>query len=159
MIIVVIQCCYCKDDVVMFINSFQTQANGEIRLTKVLTTVLQKEGLRGLYAGNGVNCIRVFPFSAIVCLVYANLARVGKNLWIKHCMVDSYLISQQFPLDGDQSIVNSLWRMGAGASAGMIATLLTHPIDVVRARITVQQTKQYKGIYLYSFQVKVGLKN
>ena len=35
--------------------------------------------------------------------------------------------------------------MGAGASAGVIATLLTHPIDVVRARITVHQTKQYKG--------------
>ena len=66
----------------MFINTFQTQANGEIRLTKAVTTVLQKEGLRGLYAGNGVNCIRVFPFSATVCLVYANLARVGKILWI-----------------------------------------------------------------------------
>ena len=47
-----------------------------MRPSKAFKTVLQKEGLRGLYAGNGVNCIRVFPFSAIVCLVYANLARV-----------------------------------------------------------------------------------
>ena len=66
----------------MFTNSFQTQANGDLRFTKALTTVLQKEGLRGLYAGNGVNCIRVFPFSAIVCLVYANLARVGNFFMI-----------------------------------------------------------------------------
>lgn len=58
---------------------FQTQASGEMGLSKTFTTVLQKEGLRGLYAGNGVNCIRVFPFSAIVCLVYANLARVGST--------------------------------------------------------------------------------
>ena len=49
-----------------------------MRLSKALTTVLQKEGLRGLYAGNGVKCIRVFPFSAIVCLVYANLAKVRR---------------------------------------------------------------------------------
>lgn len=49
-------------------------------------------------------------------------------------------------------MVNSLWRMGAGASAGMAATLLTHPIDVVRARITVQQTKRYKGtVYLLAY--------
>jgi hypothetical protein len=49
--------------------------------------------------------------------------------------------------------------MGAGASAGMIATLLTHPIDVVRARITVQQTRRYKGIFdLCRFQLKVDLK-
>lgn len=51
-------------------------------------------------------------------------------------------------MDGDRSVVNSLWRMGAGALAGMTATLLTHPIDVVRARITVQQTQRYRGILL-----------
>lgn len=51
-----------------------------------------------------------------------------------------------FPLDGAQSTNNSLWRMGAGASAGILATVLTHPIDVVRARLTVQKTAHYKGI-------------
>ena len=37
--------------------------------------------------------------------------------------------------------------MGAGATAGTFATLLTHPIDVVRARLTIQSqaTQHYRG--------------
>ena len=61
----------------MFIDLFQTQSSGEVKFTEAVRTVVQKQGLRGLYAGNGANCARVFPFSAIVCLVYANLARVS----------------------------------------------------------------------------------
>lgn len=33
-----------------------------------------------------------------------------------------------------------------GATAGITATVFTHPIDVVRARLTVQETKHYRGI-------------
>lgn len=38
--------------------------------------------------------------------------------------------------------------MGAGAFAGMFATILTHPMDVVRAKLTVQSQKSrvYKGV-------------
>ena len=41
-----------------------------------------------------------------------------------------------------------MWRMGAGAFAGVFATVLTHPMDVIRARLTVQShtNKQYKGL-------------
>jgi len=37
--------------------------------------------------------------------------------------------------------------MGAGAFAGMFATILTHPMDVVRAKLTIQSqtSKLYKG--------------
>ena len=67
-------------------------------------------------------------------------------VWIIFCGFNFVHLTQKFPLDGEQSVINSLWRMGAGASAGMTATLLTHPFDVVRARITVQQTQRYRGI-------------
>lgn len=55
---------------------------------------------------------------------------------------------QHFPLDRTSSPWNPVWRMGAGATAGTFATLLTHPIDVVRARLTIQSqvTQQYRGI-------------
>lgn len=38
--------------------------------------------------------------------------------------------------------------MGTGAFAGMFATILTHPIDVIRAKLTVQSQKNklYQGI-------------
>ena len=54
---------------------------------------------------------------------------------------------QQFPLDDSSSPYNAVWRMGAGAFAGMFATLLTHPMDVVRAKLTVQSqnSRVYNG--------------
>ena len=56
---------------------------------------------------------------------------------------------QHFPLDRTSSPWNPLWRMGAGASAGIFATILTHPIDVVRARLTIQSqmTQHYRGTH------------
>lgn len=107
----------------------QTATDKHLSIARHLTGVWQKEGLKSLFAGNGANCIRVLPFSALVCVAYSNMA--------KH-----------FPLDRTSSPWNPLWRMGAGATAGIFATLLTHPIDVVRARLTIQSqfTQQYSGL-------------
>ena len=53
-------------------------------------------------------------------------------------------------MDQKSSPWNPVLRMGAGAFAGVFATVLTHPIDVVRARLTVQsQTDMaYRGVYV-----------
>ena len=40
-------------------------------------SVVARESWRGLFAGNGANCIRILPFSALVCLAYSNLASVS----------------------------------------------------------------------------------
>ncbi len=39
-------------------------------------------------------------------------------------------------------------RMCVGGLAGLVATIVTHPIDVVRARLTVQDpsSRAYRGI-------------
>ncbi len=55
---------------------FQTSTQGKVRTFSALSTVLRTDGVRGLFAGNGANCLRVLPFSALVCLAYSNLARV-----------------------------------------------------------------------------------
>jgi len=50
-----------------------------------ITGVWQKEGLKSLFAGNGANCIRVLPFSALVCVAYSNMAKV--MLYVEyHCL-------------------------------------------------------------------------
>jgi solute carrier family 25 phosphate transporter 23/24/25/41 len=96
------------------------QIKGEAKLLDTFKSILAKETWKGLYAGNATNCLRVLPFSALVCLAYFNM---GKYL----------------PLDAPSSSWSTpLWRMGAGASAGIFATLLTHPMDVIRAQLTIQ---------------------
>lgn len=54
---------------------------------------------------------------------------------------------QNFPLDKGNSQRQAMWRMGAGALAGSFATILTHPMDVIRANLTVQSPANsvYRG--------------
>ena len=49
------------------------------------------EKFRGLFAGNGANCLRVFPFSGLVCLAYANMAKV--------CSLHSLVVQQELRLN------------------------------------------------------------
>ncbi|XP_011409833.1 PREDICTED: calcium-binding mitochondrial carrier protein SCaMC-1-like [Amphimedon queenslandica] len=102
------------------------QTNGEARLVSTFNNIIKMETWRGLYAGNGLNCLRVLPFSGLVCLAYANIA-------------------QYFPLDGtsDNVKVNTMVRMGVGAFAGCFATILTHPIDLIRAQVTIDTANKH----------------
>lgn len=59
----------------------QTSESGKIRIVETFRTISTREGARGLFAGNLTNCLRVFPTSALACLVYANM--------IKHTPVDN----------------------------------------------------------------------
>lgn len=62
-----------------------------------------------------------------------------------------YLCLQHFPLDQNANPWNPVWRMGAGAFAGVFATVLTYPMDVVRAKLTVQSQarKTYNGAQVF----------
>ncbi len=55
---------------------------------------------------------------------------------------------QKFPLDSGTLSLNMAGRMCVGGLAGLVATIVTHPIDVVRARLTVQDpsSRAYRGI-------------
>ena len=58
---------------------------------------------------------------------------------------------QYTPVDNEKNPSQPLWRILSGATAGVIATSATHPLDVVRARLTVQDQSfravgQYRGI-------------
>ena len=83
-----------------------------------LKRVAQTEGPRALFAGNGANCIRVFPVAGIVTLCYVRLLKA-------------------LPCDDEFDPAEPFWRGLAGASAGIVGSVLTYPIDVVRARLTV----------------------
>lgn len=54
----------------------QTTQQSRLRVYDILTNIWKKEKWRGMFAGNGANCVRVLPFSALVCLAYYNMAKV-----------------------------------------------------------------------------------
>lgn len=88
------------------------------------------DGIRGLFKGNGLNCIRIIPNQAIKFMAYEQLSRK-----ISHALIDQ---------GGDGQLTPGL-RLAAGAGAGIVGMSATYPLDMVRGRITVQQQHSSAG--------------
>lgn len=91
----------------------------------------QREGIKGMFQGNGTNCVRIVPNSAVKFLAYEQISR----------RVSHYLLE-----NGGDGQMTPLLRLGSGACAGIIGMTATYPLDMVRGRLTVQAGKEYTGI-------------
>ncbi|KAF8027718.1 hypothetical protein BT93_E0592 [Corymbia citriodora subsp. variegata] len=115
-------------------NPHSIKYNGTMQGLKY---IWRTEGFRGLFKGNGTNCARIVPNSAVKFFSYEQASH--GILWLY----------RQQPGKEDAQLT-PLLRLGAGACAGIIAMSATYPMDLVRGRLTVQTEKspqQYRGIY------------
>lgn len=102
-----------------------------------LKYIWRTEGFRGLFKGNGTNCARIVPNSAVKFFSYEQASK--QILWL-----------YQKQTGREDAELTPVLRLGAGACAGIIAMSATYPMDMVRGRITVQIDKspnQYRGIF------------
>ncbi|KAG2522961.1 hypothetical protein JM16_004567 [Phytophthora kernoviae] len=81
----------------------------------VVRHVLHHEGMRGLYRGMVPTLIRDVPFSGLYVLIYTRL----RDSWV-----------QQFPHVPVYGV-----HFSSGVVAGVMATTLVHPADVVKTRM------------------------
>ena len=86
-----------------------------VRILSSLATSYSRSGIKGLFAGNGANCLRVFPMAGLTCVAYSQLLQrmPGK------------------PKD-------PLRRLLCGQLAGAVGVISTYPLDTIRARMTVK---------------------
>ena len=91
-----------------------------ISLGQSLKTIVKEEGARKLWRGNGVNCIRVVPYSGCQFASYDKI----KSLWLSRP-------------GGDQNF-GVPQRLSCGAGAAVVATCATYPLDMIRLRLSVQ---------------------
>jgi solute carrier family 25 (mitochondrial phosphate transporter), member 23/24/25/41 len=90
-----------------------------------LKDVLKKEGLRYLWKGNGVNCVRIFPQAAINYGVF----RQTKNVLAK--VIDN------------KNTLNFI----SGCNAGLVSMITIYPLETTRTYLSLQTNKnKYKGI-------------
>jgi solute carrier family 25 phosphate transporter 23/24/25/41 len=91
------------------------------------------DGIAGMMKGNGANCVRIIPNSAVKFLAYEHISRE---------------ISEYYRETTGSGQLTPFLRLLAGAGAGIFAMSATYPLDMVRGRLTVQEGKnsQYKGI-------------
>ncbi|KAL8263867.1 hypothetical protein R6Q59_021997 [Mikania micrantha] len=114
-------------------NPHAIKYNGTIQGLKY---IWRTEGFKGMFKGNGTNCARIVPNSAVKFFSYEEASK--GILWLY----------RQQPGNEDAELT-PLLRLGAGACAGIIAMSATYPMDLVRGRITVQTDKsstQYRGM-------------
>jgi len=89
------------------------------------SNLYKKEGLKAFWKGNGIACIRLFPYSAVQFATFNKL---------------KVLMSK----DGR---LNALNAGIAGSTAGICATVVTYPTDMVKTRLTVAHSDKSKSKY------------
>ncbi|ANB14489.1 hypothetical protein AWJ20_2082 [Sugiyamaella lignohabitans] len=118
---------------------FQVQGPGSQSYQGVgptLAKMWREEGWRGFMRGNGINCVRIVPYSAV--------------------QFSSYTIYKNFLLSRTPSSkrvdLDTLERLGAGALAGITSVVATYPLDIVRTRLSIQ-TASLKPLKVSGSQV------
>ena len=87
--------------------------------------LIKREGIRGLWVGNGVNCIKDGPRSGITFLAYERFKSMFLN---------------------DPKKPNFSEKFMCGGLAGYTSMTLTYPLFVAQARIAVASKNTYTGL-------------
>ncbi|BBN01669.1 solute carrier family 25 (mitochondrial phosphate transporter), member 23/24/25/41 [Marchantia polymorpha subsp. ruderalis] len=114
-------------------NAYNPKYSG---MVQGLRSIWATEGLAGFFKGNGTNCARIIPNSAVKFYSYEQASK--SLLWFYRQQTGQ-----------EDAELSPLLRLGAGACAGIIAMSATYPMDMVRGRLTVQTADspyRYKGM-------------
>ncbi|KAK2625279.1 hypothetical protein QTJ16_005648 [Diplocarpon rosae] len=101
---------------------FQIQSVGreeyKLSVGKGLAKMWRDEGWRGFMRGNGTNCIRIVPYSAV--------------------QFGSYNFYKKWFEPSPGADLSSLRRLVCGGAAGITSVFCTYPLDIVRTRLSIQ---------------------
>ncbi|KAI0066241.1 mitochondrial carrier [Artomyces pyxidatus] len=82
-----------------------------------LVRMWNEEGFKGFMRGNGINCVRIIPYSAVQFTTYEQLKK-----W--------------FTRNGRRQL-DTPTRLASGALAGITSVCTTYPLDLVRSRLSI----------------------
>jgi len=104
---------------------------GEATMVEELKKTWSEEGWRGLFKGNGANCLKVAPSRGTQFLVFEYMKR--------------RIVAGTFFFAAAGAPLNAFTRLFAGGVAGMAAAMLVYPLEVIKTILTVYP-EQCKGI-------------
>ena len=87
-----------------------------------LSRTWQAEGLRGMFKGNGANCLKVAPSRGTQFLVYE--------------FVKKMLVTRNLGMDVAKNSLHAGSRLFSGGVAGMVAATIVYPLEVVKTMLT-----------------------
>ena len=93
-------------------------------MTEELSKTWKKEGFRGMFKGNGANCLKVAPSRGTQFLVYE---------FVKRKMM---LAGVGLAAGAGAGSLHAGSRLFAGGVAGMVAAAIVYPLEVVKTMLT-----------------------
>ena len=100
----------------------------------LLSSLITNEGPLSMWKGNSAAVIRVIPYTALQFTAFEHFSVILSS-------------RQQSPSDIDKT----MRAIGAGSMAGCVACALTYPLDMVRARMALQNeglaATRYTGVF------------
>ena len=101
---------------------YQVQGVGrneyKMSIYKALKKMYVEEGFKGFMRGNGTNCIRIIPYSAV--------------------QFGSYSVYKKFAEETPGQDLSPLRRLICGGCAGITSVTCTYPLDIIRTRLSIQ---------------------
>jgi len=113
----------------------QMVRGGDKNMLNELVELFRSEGIKGFFKGNGANCLKVAPTRGVQFYAFESF---------KLRLVEWKRIKMGLAEDAEVSL-NPLERLVAGGFAGMIASSIVYPIEVVKTMLTMYPGK-YDGI-------------
>lgn len=117
------------------IATAQMVSGGNKNMFVELSELFKGEGIKGFFKGNGANCLKVAPTRGVQFFAFESF---------KKRLVDWKRSSMGVADDVDVSL-SPIERLVAGGFAGMIASSMVYPIEVVKTMLTMYPGK-YGGI-------------
>lgn len=102
------------------LNQIQSVGRNEYKMSvyKALRKMWKDEGWKGYMRGNGTNCVRIIPYSAV--------------------QFGSYNIYKKWFEETPGADLNPGSRLLCGGMAGVTSVFATYPLDIVRTRLSIQ---------------------
>ncbi|KAF0852359.1 mitochondrial solute carrier family 25 (mitochondrial phosphate transporter) member 23/24/25/41 [Andalucia godoyi] len=120
-----------------------------------LIAIGKQEGWRGYFKGNGVNVVRIIPYSSVQFFMYEE-AKTRIRDWENRVFASSNAGrsdgSGSSGSHGSSEVrkpLSTVGRLLAGSVAGVVSVMASYPLDVVRCRLSAPQGMnpvEYKGI-------------
>lgn len=127
----------------------QVQAGGEYRgLWASLRRIHAEEGWRGGFKGNGTNVLRVAPSAAVRFSSF----ELFKRKLLERRARGAALVHARGPMGGLASAsgprLGAAENVAAGCGAGLVSTVATYPLDMLRSRLAAQTGAEarYRGL-------------
>lgn len=113
-------------------------------LRRELATLYQKEGLAGFFKGNAANCLKVAPTRGVQFFCFEALKTKLMQYKLQQ-KKDRAIANGEDAADAGSVSLTPVERLVAGGMAGMVASSMVYPLEVVKTMLTLYPDK-YTGI-------------